>query len=223
MLMIFAQKNEFSAGINTNFMYFTGSSAEDKTFINYTESSQTSYTNNPYGSKSGIGIGFNLSYKRITKSKLFVGIEASYQNSKSKIDIQNIYVFGDDFAYMDTASGTTNLVNNTLNINPFIGYRKQFQKFNLDIGLGLEISNIISTKEKGSATDIYNKQYKTNRDRKTISTDFLPKIQLNAYYKNYGMFCNYSFGLANYKANYDGGNNEAYSRIFCIGINYRLK
>lgn len=220
--LIFAQKNEFSVDIGTNFLYFTGASAESETFINYSEVSQSGYTNNPYGSKTKFGLNLGANFKRITGYNLIFGAGIGYEMSKSNIKINQIWSSTSDHGYSIDADGSTKLEFNHLNIEPFIGYRIPFKEVSFDITGGLEYVNILSAKEKGKAKDEFGTAYTTSIDRKTIKNDLRPKIQISVNYSNYGFYAGYSFGLKNYKSGYIGGTNEVYSRTFKVGLSYRF-
>lgn len=223
-VFIFSQKTELRASLNSGLLSFKGNSAENVSFIN--SSTSNAYTNNPYGTISDLGLGISLNYKYILTNNLFFGADLGYENLKSKLNINQVIIYG-GFAppyYIPLeANGKTNIIFNNFNIEPFLGYRIPIEKINFDVTGGVDFGFILSAKEKGSAFASDGKTYATSLDRKTISMDFRPRIQLDINYQKFGVFLGYSFGIVNYYKDYDGGNPEAKSKILRFGLTYQIK
>ncbi len=224
---LFSQHAEISVGVNSGLFSFRGISAVDHSNINASDFSN-GYTNNPYGTKSGLAFGISWDYKYVFKNNLLLGANLGYENLRSKVNINQVMVntlsFPGSVVINESATGKTNLINNNINFFPYLGYRIPVKNLNLDISAGADVAFILSAKEKGSATATDNITYETSADRKTISTDFRPRIQLNAQYKKYGVYIGYSFGMVNYMKDYIGlGDYEAKSRMLRFGLTYQLK
>ncbi|MES2266222.1 MAG: outer membrane beta-barrel protein [Bacteroidota bacterium] len=220
---VFAQNIEVSAGLSTGIMHYAGKSAESVSSINGINAN-TGYTNNPYGSKNGVGFGGNVQAQLVLIKSFIVGLQGSYESLKSKIDINQVYRNNDPLANEDArATSSTMLRTSYLTLNPYIGYRLPIPVVKLDILAGIEFAHITDAREKGSAKTFDGTAITTDRDRKNISTDNRLKFGLNAGYNRFGLFANYSHGLRNYYSGYIGGPAmEAHTEIVRIGLNYRI-
>ena len=164
----YGQKTEFWVSLNSGLFSFAGESAESVTGINYNEQMQSGYTNNPYGSKSGLAIGLSGNIKSISKKNFILGADLGYEKLRSKIEINKIYGWTGTSSYRLDATGKTFLNSNFINLRLFAGYRLPVNKVNLDFTGGLEIGYCLSAKENGSATASGGIKYETSVDRKTI-------------------------------------------------------
>lgn len=218
----YSQKTELRVSLDSGLSSFTGESAESSSFINANDAITSGYTNNPYGSKNVLSYGVSLNLKRVTKANLIYGIGLGYENIGSKTSITNISGYNIEHIFSIPASGKTIMSSNTINANPFIGYRFNADKFPIDLVGGFDFASILNTKEKGDATDTNGNKYTTSLDRKTINTDFRPRIQVSTDYKKFGVYLGYSFGLSNYMKEYIGGINSVHSKIFRFGITYQV-
>lgn len=215
----YAQKTELRVSLDSGLSAFSGQSAESSSFMSFSSFTGSGYTNNPYGSKNAFSYGVSVNLKRVTKINFIYGIGVGYEDLRSKISLTTVF---NDSPNSIPVSGETFMNVNSINVNPFAGYRFNADKFPIDLAAGFDIANILSTKEKGDAADASGNKYTTSRDRKTISTDFRPRIQISTDYKKFGVYLGYSFGLRNYKEGYVGGTNEAYSKIFRFGVTYQV-
>jgi hypothetical protein len=216
----YSQKTELRVSLDSGLSSFTGQSAESSSFILLSETIGYGYTNNPYGSKNALAYGVSLNLRRVTKVNFIYGLGVGYENLRSKTSLDFVYEFEPDTFI--PVSGETIMDISTININPFAGYRFNADKFPIDLVGGFDFANILSTKEKGDATDTNGNKYTTSRDRKTISTDIRPRIQVSTDYKKFGVYLGYSFGLSNYMKDYIGGTNNVHSKIFRFGITYQV-
>lgn len=219
----FGQKTEIGVSLNSGLFSFTGKSAESISFINYSDRTKSGYTNNPYGTKNGLCIGLSGIIKRVSKKKFILGFDLGYEVLRSKIDIDEISGYTGSSTYNYKATGKTFLNYSFINLHPFLGYRLLTGKINFDLTGGFELGYCVKAEEHGTATAANGVKYSTSVDRKTIKSDFRPRIQIAADYKKIGAYIGYSFGLANYKSGYIGGINECYARLLRFGLTYRLK
>jgi hypothetical protein len=229
---VFGQRTEFRLSLNSGLFSFAGKSSESISYINSMRFGVTQigepYTNNPYGSKNGLSYGVSGNVRRVTKKKIIYGVDLGYEMLRSKTAINGINVVNPTLSIWPSpasvypASGKTYLNVSFINIHPFAGYRFVLKPVHIDLTAGVDIGRCLKAKEKGSADGTDGITYKTSVDRETITTDIRPRIQLSVDYKKFGAYIGYSAGLKNYKEDYAGGTNEAYSRIFRFGVTYLL-
>ncbi len=219
---VYSQNTEYGYRLNSGLFSFSGQSSEAYTFINYNLDKNDGYTNNPYGSKSGLSYGISANISRITKNNMAFGIDLGYELLRSKIYIDRVSEHNGTTNQMIEATGKTYLNNSFINLFPSIGYRFSTSNLFFDLSGGIDFAYCLSTTEKGSATSSTRK-YVTKRDRKTINMDFRPRIQIGIYKNKTGIYIGYSKGVKNYKPGYAGGVNEVFGNIFRFGIKYRIK
>jgi hypothetical protein len=220
------QVTELNFSLNSGLYSYYGISAESATSINYDDQTKSGYTNNPYGSKVGLCYGFSLNIKRITKSNFIYGFDFGYESLRSNVSIDKISGVTSFklMAYEIGATGQTYLINNNLNLNPFIGYRFLTRNIPIDLAGGFDYGYILKSRESGEARATNGMNYTTSMDRKDISFDIRPRIQFSTDYKKIGIYIGYSFGLINYMMFYKSDAvNEVYSRIIRFGITYQIK
>jgi len=212
-----AQQLEIRASLNSGFYSYRGDGAESISRIN-----GTTYTNNPYGSKGGLSFGLSLNARKVTKSNFIFGADLGYEMLRSKVKLEYFDVIGDIASDFE---GRTYLNTSFINLFPYFGGRFNINEQAFDLLGGLDIGYVLSSREKGDAKSIDNAQFhiETSRDRKNINTDFRPRIQLSTDFNKIGLYVGYSHGLRNYKANFIGGDSSAYSRMWRVGLTYRLK
>ena len=219
---LYGQKTEYAIGFSSGLFSFSGKSAGKVSFFNYSVIYKISYTNNPYGAKQGFCYGMAGNLKRVSKNNFVFGIEAAYERLRSEIAIDRIVNYDGIVTTQYPADGKTFLDFSFINLEPFAGYRIVSKKSRVDLTAGLDIAYCLEAKESGEATGPNGTTFTTSEDRKTISTDIRPRLQIATAYKNFGIYLGYSFGLANYKSGYRGGTNEAYARFLRFGFTYLL-
>lgn len=211
-----AQQTEFRASLNSGFFSYRGNGAESVSRIN-----NTAYANNPYGSKGGLCYGLSLNLRRVAKSNFLFGADLSYEMLRSRIDLKYSDIIGDIASQFE---GKTYLNTSFINLFPYIGRRVKVVGQPFDLIGGLDVAYILSAREKGSAMSIDNSQLhiETSIDRKHIKTDIRPRVQLSTDLNKIGFYVGYSYGLRNYQVRLIGGSTEAYSRMWRLGVTYRL-
>lgn len=226
----FAQKLEITAGAYSGLFSYGGKSASSFSFINSSSSSNfsASYTNNPYGSKMGFGYGISAQAQLVAKGGFIVGLQAAYEQLRSKTDITQVYTIDNslpgiapNFVTLD-ANGSTALKNNIINLNPYVGYRIPFPKVKLDALVGTDVAFITGTREKGSAKASNGNTYTTDLDRSTIKTDLRLRFGLAATVNRLSFNASYALGVRNSMEGYIGGSPETHSRVIRIGLGYRI-
>lgn len=220
----YGQKTEFRISLNSGLFSFAGKSAEPVTFINYDDRTESGYTNNPHGSRGGLGIGLSGNIQKLSTNNSIIGLDLGYELVRSKIKINHISGYTGSSTYELSAKGKTFLNSNFINLHPFMGYRLPMKKLNIDFTGGLDIAYCISSKENGSATASDGTKYKTSVDRETINFDIRPRIQIAANYEKTGVYIGYSLGLTDYMGDYVGGKfGKCYASFLRFGLTYQLK
>ena len=216
-----AQKGQLSFHLNSGLYSFGGYSATESSFLLISDvSTESSYTNNPYGKNSGASWGFGVQIQRITKRNFIYGIQLGYESLSSKLDLD--YAYGEITWFAD--EGETILTTNFFNIYPSIGQRfKLISGIDTDLLVGFDLGVGVSTKEHYSLTTTQGDEISGTNDRVTPNLDFRPRIELINYYKKFGFTVGYSYGLTNYQPEMNGADKEVYSRYLRLGLCYRLK
>lgn len=214
--MAFSQTHELRVGVTSGVSNFTGAGSEAKSLL-IGSTQQDFYTSNPYGKKYGINIGGALDYRYIFANNLILGLEGAYERLQTKIDLA-----GSEF--MNESRGQTQLNQQFINFNPFVGYRVFFEPMTMDIQLGMDIAKILSIKEKGSIEDKQGNKTDFDRDRgKIIDMDLRPRLQFNVNYDRYTVFAGYSWGLKDYTGQMLGSDpGAARLNVFRLGLQYQL-
>ena len=215
----YSQSTEVNVNLNSGLFSFTGESATSTSWIN-SISEEDGYTNTPYGSRGGLSYGVSASLTQVYKSNLIIGADLGYEMLRSRVKITRVSASTEGNMPL-AADGRTYLNNSFINLFPKIGYRLSLAKISIDLSAGMDIAYCLSAQEKGYA-EAGTREYNTARDRKTINTDIRPRVQANVSTGKYGAYVGYSRGIRNYKSDFVGGTNEAYSRLVRFGLTYRI-
>ncbi len=222
---LFAQKTELKVSFNSGLFSFAGSSVESTSKINYNKTSnfeERSYTNNPYGSKSGIGYGISVDVTRVTKNGVVIGADLGYEVLRSLITIDGINGFDGTAYFQLKADGQTFLNYHFINLFLHFGKRFNLNETDIDIVGGFDLNQCVKGVETGSATDVNGKEYTTYFNRKTITADPRLRIQMNVKYSKIGFNVGYAHGFVNYNAGFIGGNSRFNSRLIRFGLSYQI-
>jgi hypothetical protein len=216
-LSLQAQDLELHANLNSGLYSFHGGGTTAVSRINF-----ATYTNNPYGTRGGLSYGLSFDLKKTTRSKFIYGADLGYEMLRSKVKLDYSDVIGD---IASSFAGRTYLNTSFINLFPFLGTRFNSQRRPIDLVAGLDIGYILSANEDGDAKSTDNAQFhiETSGDRKTLNTDFRPRIQLSTSFDRIGCYIGYSYGLKSYKGGMIGSSPEAYARMLRFGLSYRLK
>lgn len=222
---LYAQKTEYRAQLNSGFFsYFGNGSMKSSFIVNWDEQQHnTGYTYIPYGTKMTSSIGVSGNLTRRGKHNVLYGADLGFEILRSKTDIKAVLT-----SYTNnTASGETFLINHYINLYPFLGYRLINKKTKLDLTGGMDVAFCLQSKEKGSAiADGSNAGilFVTTANRKTINTDFRPRIQFAAFRKKIGAYAGYSMGIKNYRLKSFFNSNPAgsFSSYIRLGLSYQI-
>ncbi len=224
---VFGQSTEFSIHLTSGFFSFRGKNAVESSFYNPDTVTMTGYTNNPYGRESSFSYGIALQIQKVTINHLIYGIQAGYESLSSKVKIDNFFSYYNPnsmAAYPDyppDGTGSATLTHDFFNIHPFVGCRMRIlEGIKTDITLGADIAFCLSSVEKATFNSSYGR-FVTTVKRHKPEPDSRLRIDLNNYYKHFGLTLGYSYGLTNYEAGMIPGG-TVYSQMFRLGLIYRL-
>ena len=227
---LFAQKVELGVQINSGLFSFQGTEIKRDAYAfhigdNMGIGDGQSEGGTSFGGRNGLNIGAGSNIKLVTSARLFFAAELGFDYSKSRVAINKIYWGG-----AEAAKGKVNLRFTTIYVAPTIGYRFSIQNMNIDLGIGLDLSRLISANEKMTAKSTesekhlsYTRQQDIYED-KGYGLDLRPHANLKISYNRFGVFCGYSLGTTDYKKGLVGSTKPqyAYSRLWRIGLSYQF-
>jgi hypothetical protein len=222
---LFSQKNEFKVSLNSGLFSFAGTSTETTSRINYNKNpnnGELSYTNNPFGSEKGIGLGISADFTRVTKSGAVIGADLSYEVMRSLITIDGINGFDGTASFQLKANGQTFLNYHFINLFLHFGQRFKLNSTDFDLIGGFDLNQCLQGIESGNAVDINGKEYVTSFNRKTITADPRLRVQMNVKYTKVGFYLGYAHGFVNYNEGFVGGNSRFSSRFIRFGFSYQI-
>ncbi|MCC9137731.1 hypothetical protein ACFSKU_02520 [Pontibacter silvestris] len=223
----FGQKLEVSVQVNGGLSRFGGVSASNSTVLQiYSSNTQNSGAISPYGKRFKSSYGASVQFQRVSKTDLLLGLEAGVESLQSRVNVRGVSITPaintSSLGYRQ-ASGQSDLRNDFINLQPFIGKRLKAGTFDLDVTIGSDIGIGLNSKEEGTATDIQGEQHKTSLELNNQSVDIRPRVGVTANYQRVGLSASYANGLVNYVNGYsNGAKMEVYSRVFRLGVLYRL-
>ncbi|SEP11712.1 hypothetical protein SAMN05192574_1242 [Mucilaginibacter gossypiicola] len=234
-LQLCAQKLEVSVQANTGLFHFAGKSTSATTQVlqGSTTGDPMNRANNPYGNKNGFSYGGSIQVQTISKGGFIVGLQGGYELLRSKVEV-NKYIpitsvlYGDylPIAANDPSFAVTGHVafqNQSINLNPYIGYRFQLNKVKLDILPGMDLGLILDSRDKGEVKDKDGKIYKVDYKRSKAPTDVRLRLGAVASYGRYGLNASFAHGVSNYMKDMVGDASfNAHSEYFRLGLSYRL-
>ncbi|MEO3404583.1 hypothetical protein AAFN85_11820 [Mucilaginibacter sp. CAU 1740] len=231
---LFAQKLEVSVQATSGLFHFSGASATSTTMIlqGSTTGDPMNRANNPYGNKNGFSYGGTIQGQLVTKGGFIVGLQGGYEILRSKVNADRYYpippavpteyqtLVAVDWSFPVT--GHVALQNQTINLNPYIGYRFKLSKVKLDLLPGMDWGFILDTRDKGEVKDKDGKVYKVDFKRSKSPTDVRLRMGAVASYGRYGLNASFAHGITNYRKNLIGGVNDAHSNLIRLGLSYQL-
>jgi len=231
--LLHAQKTEVSIQANSGLFRYSGTAA-----TSYSPSTEASpygqdYFNNPYGSKNSISYSGDIQVQHVDKKGFIAGIQAGYEILRSVVGINGYfpsYYFypGFNIAFSQgapqPATGQDVLVNQTINISPYIGYRLQIKKIRLDLLPGISLGFNINSYDKWKGTDNNSGIiFQGNTKLADAPMDLQLKFASVAYYNKWGITVSYAHGLTNLnKYMYGYLNSTAHSELLSFGIAYKI-
>lgn len=217
-----AQRTTFSAGLNTGISRFTGASAEKTTststgglFCNCVPRA-AGYT----GNVPAVTYGANLAVQHEYKNHFLLGLEAGYENLRTRINIEEYQI--DDMRFK-TENAYNITRNHFINIFPSAGYNFPLAE-NLDLSLrgGADFGIGLSSSSRLVIREMFEDDQFTDHDGLTPGLDFRPRIEAKISGKRLGLTVNYSHGVINWLTGWAGGPTELYMRVWRVGVQYRI-
>ncbi|QEM11870.1 outer membrane beta-barrel protein [Mucilaginibacter rubeus] len=234
-LKLCAQKLEVSVQANTGLFHFAGNSSTATTQVlqGSITGDPMNRANNPYGNENALSYGGGLQVQTISKGGFIVGLQGGYELLRSKVEVDKYspittVLYGDylPIAANDpsfTVTGHVAFQSQSINLNPYIGYRFQLSKVNLDILPGMDIGLILNSKDKGEVKDKDGKIYKVDYKRSKAPTDIRLRLGAAASYGRYGLNASFAHGISNYMKDMVGDASfNTHSEYFRLGLSYRL-
>ncbi|MFB0494419.1 hypothetical protein ABID99_000656 [Mucilaginibacter sp. OAE612] len=232
-LQLRAQKLEVTVQANTGLFHFAGksSSATTQVLQGSITGDPMNRANNPYGNKNGFSYGGSVQVQTVSKGGFIVGLQGGYELLRSKAEVNKYTpiilnpteydIVANDASFAVT--GHVALQSQSINLNPYIGYRFALNKVKLDILPGMDIGLILDTRDKGEVKDKEGKIYKVNYKRSKAPTDVRLRLGAAASYGRYGLNASFAHGLTNYMKDMVGDASfNAHSEYFRLGLSYRL-
>lgn len=236
-LNLCAQKLEVSVQANTGLFHFAGKSTTATTQVlqGSTTGDAMNRANNPYGNKNGFSYSGSIQVQTVSKGGFIVGLQGGYELLRSKVEIDKYtpianYIIDDYYPANIVANDPTFPVtghvafqNQSINLNPYIGYRLQLNKVKLDILPGIDLGLILDSRDKGEVKDKDGNVFKVDYKRSKAPTDVRLRLGAVASYGRYGLNASFAHGVSNYMKDVVGDASfNAHSEYFRLGLSYRL-
>jgi hypothetical protein len=148
-----AQTTEFRISLDSGLYSYGGDGSSSNSEIQIYEGRTYGYTKNPYGSNVAFCFGLSFDVRQVNKNKFVYGANLGYEILRSKTDIWLIDLTADNSSVGYVLNGIqTTTTNYNITLFPYIGQRFKIKKSTLDLTLGGDVSYILGSQEKGSAT-----------------------------------------------------------------------
>lgn len=218
----FGQHTELTVSLNSGLFSFAGRSTTSSSFIN-SNPAHGGYTNDPYGTDPDVSYGLSAGVKRVVRRHWLLGVDGGYEVLRSSVRVDQIDVVAPAGAVALAVHGHSILTSRFITVEPYVGYRLAPGKVTVDLSGGIDLAGCLGTRESGTATADNGSTYRTSVNRKTISFDLRPRVQVTGGYRRIFIYVGYSLGLNNYMEGYVGGPAfGAYARLVRFGVGYRF-
>ncbi len=217
-----AQRTTLSVGLNSGISRFAGPSAQKTT---------SSGTGGPFcncalreasylGNVPATTYGASLAVQHEYKNHFLLGLEAGYENLRTRINVENYQI--DDMIF-NTENAYSITRNHFINIFPSAGYNFSLAG-NVDISLrgGADFGLGLSSSSRLVVREVFEDDQYTDRDGLAPGLDFRPRIEAKISGKRLGLTVNYSHGVTNWLNGWAGGPTELYMRVWRAGVQYRI-
>ncbi|QHS56153.1 PorT family protein [Mucilaginibacter sp. 14171R-50] len=219
-LQLSAQKIEVSIYASAGLSHYVGNYVTTTTYIGPSASPTNTIDkrdNNPYGNKSGFSNSFGLQAQYVSKPGIIGGLQAGIENLRSQVHIDELKgTYPTTYHY----DGTSTLIKQFFNLNPYLGYRLSLNNIKIDLMPGLDFGVKLSSRQKIRTNSEI--KYTAGNDKvEDISVDRRVRFGSAIYYKRIGLTASYSRGLNNYVETTKGAQNTARSEIMRLGLIFR--
>jgi hypothetical protein len=222
----FGQKMEYSAQLNSGLSRFSGESATKNTTIGVSQTGPwqvDANTQNPYGSRYNATYGASLQGQYVTAGGFLLGAQAGYEQLRSRATIDRVTgIAGPSSSMSQPADGKAVILANSINLQPYLGWRLLQGVTELDLTLGSDIALNQQQKERSEATTENGDEFKVKNEYGILQTDFRPRLGLTGYRGHFGVSLSYAHGIRNHRGQWDGFNSRLYTQVIRLGLLYRL-
>lgn len=228
-----AQHYELLERVGLNLAWYSGADATANSFINRSSEGGTykggAYTNSPYGTHAGLGVGGGLRALRVGKRSGLLALDVSYDWQRTRTDI--VAVNNVDWSWQTqtatlmqySADGRTYL--HSQNLGVFLGFGKRFEwsSIHLDLLAGPELTTVFESRESGEGTFNNGYSWYTDIRRDAFGLDSRLRGDFTAWHGRTGLNASYSLGLISSQTGLVGGPaRQSFSQVFRFGLAYRL-
>ena len=216
----YSQKAEISFHVNSGLFSFGGGAATRNSFVLISDIYRLpSYTNNPYGMRSGLSIGFGLQIQKVSPFGWITGAQLGFESLASKV---NIHEVADELPWT-VVDGRTILRNKFINLNPFVGRKFEWvQGIRTDLLLGMDIAACLVSKEEIDLKTSLVDNFTTSSYRSKPNFDIRPRFEMRVYAGKTGFSVGYSLGITNYTSKLVGADRYTTARYLRLGISHQI-
>lgn len=228
-----AQHTEVVERAGANLSWYGGPDAGASSFINRHSEGGVynggAYTNSPYGTHAGMGLGLGLRVLRVSERARLWAFDVGYDWQRTRTDIER--VSNVDWSWQTqqatlqeyAADGRTYL--HSHNISLFVGYGHRFRAgaLHLDALAGPELAAVLESRERGEGTFNNGRVWLTDTRRSPFGVDGRLRADLTAWHGRAGLNASYSYGLISAQTGLVGGSaRQSFGQVLRFGITYLL-
>ena len=228
-----AQHFELLERAGANLAWYSGADASATSFINRSSDGGVyrggAYTNSPYGTHAGLGLGLGLRAMRVGKRAGLLAFDLGYDWQRTRTDITAVnnvdYSWQSQGATQATyaADGRTYL--HSQNVGVFVGLGHRFGEAgrHFDVLAGPEVTAVFGSRESGEGTFDNGHTWITDTRRTAFGVDYRLRGDLTAWHGRTGLNASYSLGFLSAQTGLVGGPaRQSFGQVLRLGIAYRL-
>jgi hypothetical protein len=213
-----AQQTELSGRAGLGLFRFGGQDAATISGISYYGDyfgkGPSGHAYEPYGRKVGAGFGASGRVQRVGERQGLLTLDIGYDWLQSEVDVNHLdyssSLFSSFIASYE-AEGKVQLRSQRLTAFAGLGHRFKIGAAELDVLAGPEVAYVFDIHQKGAGT----------YDNGTSWT--MQHADMTLWYRKLGFTTSYVHGVVNHQSGLTGGNPKVYSRIWRLGMAYRLQ
>lgn len=227
-----AQRWEVSERAGGNLAWYGGPSASPTSFVNRSTQGGVyrgdAYTNSPYGSRAGLGLGLGLRAAHVGQRGGLLAFDLGYDWQRTRTDITNLsnvdYNGQTQTATFQEYAATGCTYLHAQNVDLFVGGGRRFTlgATRLDVLVGPEVAAIFGSRESGDGTYDNGRVWYTDTRRSPFGLDTRLRADVTAWLGRAGFNASYSQGFFNAQTGLVGAGPQSYGRVGRLGIAYQL-